>query len=45
MVLVTILGLGALFAVLAIFTVPSDRRDAPRDPRDDLSLWAWIGRR
>jgi hypothetical protein len=44
-VIATILGMATLFAVLAIFTVPSDRRDAPVDPRDDLSLWAWIGRR
>jgi hypothetical protein len=45
MVLLTILGMATLFAVLAIFTVPSDERHQPGDPRDDLSLWAWIGRR
>ncbi len=45
MVLLTVLGLATLFAVLAIFTVPSDQRHTPRDPRDDLSLWGWIGRR
>jgi hypothetical protein len=44
-VLLTVLGLATIFAVLAIFTVPSDARDVPRDPRDDLSLWSWVGRR
>lgn len=45
MVLATGLGLLAIFALFAILMDPSDGRDRTRDPRDDASLWTYIGRR
>lgn len=45
--MIIMIGLAAIasFAILAILTDPSDGYEANHDPRNDLPIWALIGRR
>jgi hypothetical protein len=48
MIIVTGLAILVLFAVAAILVKPNDgnlERRLPRDPIDDLPIWALLGRR
>jgi hypothetical protein len=45
MLLVIGLAVIALFAILAVVTDPGDGYQANHDPRNDLPIWALIGRR
>ncbi len=45
MVIVTGLGVLAIFAILALLCEPWDARTGSLDPRDNASIWMFIGRR
>ncbi len=45
MIFVIGLALIASFAIAAILSDPTDGYQEPRDPRNELPLWALLGRR
>jgi hypothetical protein len=45
MVIVIVLGVIAAFSIAAILFDPNEDNHSPRDPRTDLPIWAFRGRR
>lgn len=45
MVIVFVLGAVAVFAIAAILFDPNEDTPQPYDPRTDLPIWAFLGRR
>ncbi|MEA2538362.1 MAG: hypothetical protein QOF11_2596 [Chloroflexota bacterium] len=45
MIIVIGLAIIASFAIVAILIDPSEGYQAPHDPRNDLPIWAFLGRR